>query len=175
MPDFEITLNCSDTVSYYQVQNGISPVKRLYIKNTSDTDYRDVTVEISSSPGFLLEAREKLETFPSKANLRFDGTGSLSPLFMVNLDRKTEGEISVKIIAEDKVLAETKETVTLLAFDECNPDKPESVATFVRRTPDVNRLVNLAHKKVQEWGFRDATGGYGGSSKNRVRNFFFLF
>lgn len=172
MPDFEITLNCSDTVSYYQVQNGISPVKRLYIKNTSDTDYRDVTVEISSSPGFLLDAREKLETFPAKANLRFDGTGSLSPLFMVNLDRKTEGEISVKIIAEDKVLAETKETVTLLAFDECNPDKPESVATFVRRTPDVNRLVNLAHKKVQEWGFRDATGGYGGSSKNRVRNFF---
>ena len=78
MPDFEITLNCSDTVSYYQVQNGISPVKRLYIKNTSDTDYRDVTVEISSSPGFLLDAREKLETFPAKANLRFDGTGSLS-------------------------------------------------------------------------------------------------
>ena len=36
--EVEITLECSSAVSYYQIQNDTSPIKRLYVKNTSGAD-----------------------------------------------------------------------------------------------------------------------------------------
>lgn len=120
---------------------------------------------------FLLPVSEIQAVFPARANLRFDGIAKLSPLYMVAQNRKHDGEITVQVLKDGVVLEEATERVTVLAFDECNVDKPESIATFVRRTPDVNRLLNLAHKKIAEWGFKDVTGtGYANASKNKVRN-----
>lgn len=173
MSEFEISLVCSSTISYYQAQNEISPVKRLYVRNASDFDYEDVEIVVSSKPDFLLPVSEKQAVFPARANLRFDGIAKLSPLYMVAQDRKHEGEIIVQVVKGGVVLQEAVEKVTVLAFDECNVDKPESIATFVRRTSDINRLLNLAHKKIAEWGFRDTTGeGYSEGSRNKIRNLF---
>lgn len=171
MSEFEISLLCSSVISYYQVQNGISPVKRLYVRNASDFDCENIEISVSSKPDFLLPVSEIQAVFPARANLRFDGIAKLSPLYMVAQNRKHDGEITVQVLKDGVVLEEATERVTVLAFDECNVDKPESIATFVRRTPDVNRLLNLAHKKIAEWGFKDVTGtGYANASKNKVRN-----
>lgn len=117
---------------------------------------------------FLLPVSEIQAVFPARANLRFDGIAKLSPLYMVAQNRKHDGEITVQVLKDGVVLEEATERVTVLAFDECNVDKPESIATFVRRTPDVNRLLNLAHKKIAEWGFKDVTGtGYANASKTK--------
>lgn len=168
MSEFEISLLCSSVISYYQVQNGISPIKRLYVRNASDFDCENIEISVSSKPDFLLPVSEIQAVFPARANLRFDGIAKLSPLYMVAQNRKHDGEITVQVLKDGVVLEEATERVTVLAFDECNVDKPESIATFVRRTPDVNRLLNLAHKKIAEWGFKDVTGtGYANASKTK--------
>ena len=77
--------------------------------------------------------------FPARANLRFDGIAKLSPLYMVAQNRKHDGEITVQVLKDGVVLEEATERVTVLAFDECNVDKPESIATFVRRTMRTRR------------------------------------
>ena len=73
MSEFEISLLCSSVISYYQVQNGISPVKRLYVRNASDFDCENIEISVSSKPDFLLPVSEIQAVFPARANLRFDG------------------------------------------------------------------------------------------------------
>ena len=34
----ELTLECADTIGYYALQNGIKPIKRFHLKNTSEND-----------------------------------------------------------------------------------------------------------------------------------------
>ena len=58
MSEFEISLLCSSVISYYQVQNGISPVKRLYVRNASDFDCENIEISVSSKPDFLLPVSE---------------------------------------------------------------------------------------------------------------------
>lgn len=169
---FTVNMNCSSSVSYFFVQNAISPIKRLHIKNATHDDMENVTVSVSSRPDFLLPTEIVQEVFPARANLRFDGLGMLSPLFMVAQDSRIEGEIIVKITKDGELLGEANASISVLAFDECNLLKPESIATFVRRTPDVNRLINLVHKKLAEWKIVDKGTGYAVNGKNAVRNYF---
>ncbi len=169
---FVVKFDCASPLSYYMVQNGISPVQRLYIRNSSSEDAENVTVEVSSSPSFLLPEERVQDVFPARANLRFDGMGKLSPLYMVAQDKRIDGTITVKVSVGGEVVAEESAPVTVLAFDECNLVNPESVATFVRRTPDVNRYVNLARKKLAEWKVADKGAGYAQNGKNSVRNYF---
>lgn len=169
---FVVKFDCASPVSYYMVQNGISPIQRLYIRNSSSEDVGNVTVEVFSTPAFLLPEERVQEVFPSRANLRFDGMGKLSPLFMVAQDKRIDGTVTVRVKADGEVVAEETATISVLAFDECNLVNPESVATFVRRTPDVNRYVNLARKKLAEWKVADKGAGYAQNGKNSVRNYF---
>ena len=50
----EITASCSKVLSYFHLQNNISPIKRLYVKNSSDTERENITIRIHSEPKFLL-------------------------------------------------------------------------------------------------------------------------
>ncbi len=169
---FVVKFDCATPVSYYMVQNGISPIQRLYIKNSSAEDAENVAIEVSSSPSFLLPEERVQEVFPSRANLRFDGMGKLSPLYMVAQDKRIDGVVTVRVKENGEVVTEESASVSVLAFDECNLVNPESVATFVRRTPDVNRYINLARKKLAEWKVADKGAGYAQNGKNAVRNYF---
>lgn len=173
MSNFSINVNCTNSVSYYLVQNRISPIQRLSIKNTSSQDIADVTVRISSTPEFLLPADITQEVFPARANLRFDDAAQLSPLFMVAQDKQLEGEIHVRVMKDGEVLEQTSMPVTVLAFNECDyTRRGGSVACFVRRTAETNRLINAAHKKLSDWKVADKGAGYAQNNKNGVRNYF---
>ena len=87
MSEFEISLLCSSVISYYQVQNGISPVKRLYVRNASDFDCENIEISVSSKPDFLLPVSEIQAVFPARANLRSTASRNCRPFIWW---RKTE-------------------------------------------------------------------------------------
>lgn len=169
---FDINLSCNSYVSYYHLQNGISPIKRLYVKNISGEDKENISVKVYSKPEFLLNQELLQEFMPRRSTVKFDGLIPLSPLYMVALDRRVQGEIFVEVYEQGKLLAETKQTVQVLAFNECNyNEKVESIATFVKRTQEINKLIALSHKKLEQWKITTKATGYN-SGKNSVRNFF---
>lgn len=167
----EITASCSKVLSYFHLQNNISPIKRLYVKNSSDTERENITIRIHSEPKFLLPCEINDVRLPRKTTAKFDTSVQLSPLFMVALDKTIEGEIIMEVVDEDAVVAEQRFKVQLLAFNECNfREDPASLAAFVRRTAEINKLLNMAGRKVQSWNLNSCTG-YSGT-RNNVRNFF---
>ena len=168
----KIDLQCNGYVSYYHVQHNISPLKRLYIKNLGHDDIENVTVKIYSNPDFLLPVTFDQELLPRIATIKFDIEPQLSPLFMVEQNVSTEGELFVEVVKEKKILASTAVEVKILAFDECNhQEHPRALATFVKRSSETNKLTSLALKKTESWKTKVSPSGYI-NTKNGVRYFF---
>ena len=102
--EVEITLECGSAVSYYQIQNDTSPIKRLYVKNTSGADIENLYVRISSQPDFLLPCTIEQSVLPRRTTAKFETTAKLSPLYMVAVDSDIEGEIIVEVLIGDRVV-----------------------------------------------------------------------
>ena len=168
----EITASCAKVVGYFHLQNNITPVKRLYVKNSSDEDKENIKIKISSTPAFLLPTEITDIRLPRRTTAKFETEVQLSPLFLVGLDKTEEGEICMQVTdGNDSVVAEQKFPVQLLPFNACNfVEDPGCLAAFVRRTAELNKLLNLAGRKVESWGLSSCTG-YSGT-RNNVRNFF---
>lgn len=167
----EITLECAPSVSYWHIQNDVSPIKRLYVKNVSGEDKENVTVRISSSPDFLLPNTIEQNLLPRKTTAKFENAAKLSPLFMVATDNTQEGEIKVEVLIGEEVVSTASSNITVVAFDECRYcEYPESLATFVRRTAEVNALIAKVHQKLKDWKLSVASA-YNGN-RNAVRNYF---
>ena len=83
----DITASCAKVVSYYHLQNGISPIKRLYVKNSSDEERSGLRIRISSEPKFLLPHEITDVRIPRRTTAKFEESVSLSPLYMVALDK----------------------------------------------------------------------------------------
>ncbi len=170
--NFKITFDIAKTIGYFHIANNVNPIKRLHVKNMCGEDFENVKIKVFSTPDFLLPFEVIQQAFPRKTNVKFETSGKLSPLFMVALDRRIKGEVSVEVWKDDVLLAEQTEETELLAFDECNfTENPESIATFVKRTSEINRFVNSANKKLESWGVPSKGAGYQ-TNKNAVRNFF---
>ena len=168
----EITASCAKVVGYFHLQNNITPVKRLYVKNSSDEDKENIKIKISSSPAFLLPTEITDIRLPRRTTAKFETEVQLSPIFLVGLDKTEDGEICMQVTdGNDSVVAEQKFPVQLLPFNACNfVEDPGCLAAFVRRTAELNKLLNLAGRKVESWGLSSCTG-YSGT-RNNVRNFF---
>ena len=168
----EITASCAKVVSYFHLASNISPIKRLYIKNLSDEDRENITVRVSSEPEFLLPTEITGIRLPRRTTAKFDADVKLSPLYLVALDRRVDGEIVLEVLDEEGVSVTSERfPVELLAFNECNCEEdPGSLAAFVRRTQELNKLLNLAARKLQGWELSSCVG-YSGT-RNNVRNHF---
>lgn len=168
----EITLNCTAELNYGVILGKNSPLKRLYVRNTSSEDEENVVIKIYSEPDFLLPVEVEQPLLPRRCTTKFEIDAKLSPLFFVAADKATNGEIIAAVYRDGVLLAQSRCPVRLLAFNECNyGENPESVAAFVRRTAETNKLVSAAQKKLESWNVTVKTGGYSGS-KNSVRNYF---
>lgn len=168
----EITASCAKVIGYFHLQNNVPPVKRLYVKNSSEEDRENIKIKIGSSPAFLLPTEITDIRLPRRTTAKFEADVQLSPLFLVGLDKTEEGEIHMQVTdGNDNVVAEQKFPVQLLPFNACNfVEDPGCLAAFVRRTAELNKLLNLAGRKVESWGLSYCTG-YSGT-RNNVRNFF---
>lgn len=168
----ELDINFNNTISYYMMLSSSTPINRLYVKNTSDEDLEDVTVSIFSNPAFLLSRKIEQKLLPRKTTLKFETGNFLSPVYMVALDQRIDGEIVVQVSKGGDLLAEEKHQVSVMAFNECDYSKQvESLATFVKRSAETNLLHALVEKKLEGWKVKSKRF-YSESSKNDARFYF---
>lgn len=171
MANVEISIETNEVVGYYHYTKSISPLRRLYVK--SDEDIEDVRISITSSPEFLLPVEFGGETLPRRSKVNFDVRAVMSPPFLVGLDRSESGEIIVKAIKGNELLAETRAKVRILGYNVLRyKENAEMLATFVRRSPIVGEIATATRRQLNKWRKNDGISGYSGSTKNDIRNVF---
>lgn len=166
----EITASCSKVLSYFHLQNNISPIKRLYVKTRPIRNVKHHNPH-SFRAKILAPLRNKRRKTSPQNNGEVRHQRSAFAALYGRPRQTIEGEIIMEVVDEDAVVAEQRFKVQLLAFNECNfREDPASLAAFVRRTAEINKLLNMAGRKVQSWNLNSCTG-YSGT-RNNVRNFF---
>lgn len=168
--NFELTLECADTMSYYSLANGIKPIKRFYLKNVSENDVENIRIKVTSRPDFLVPYEFVQQVIPRRTTARFALEVNYSPTYLVGADERTDGDIDVEVYVGDDLALSATAGTEILAFDECDfAASPESLAAFVRRTSEVNRFMSEAEQRAKDWKL-SVSKGYG--SRNGVRNYF---
>ena len=166
----EIEAEFQKAVSYYMIVTGTSPVSRLYVKNSGETDEENVRVEIISEPAFTVPFCAET-TLPRLSTIKFEPENLLSPLYTVALNSRVQGKITVRVSSGKRVLAEVSEEVAVLAYGECDfSSHPDSLAAFVSPSSALRELSAKTEKKLAEWNRRRADF-YANSTKNDVRNY----
>ena len=167
----DITASCAKVVSYYHLQNGISPIKRLYVKNSSDEERSGLRIRISSEPKFLLPHEITDVRIPRRTTAKFEESVSLSPLYMVALDKSERRDNPRGVRRERRARG-----VPAFSGGAARVQRmrlrggSRQSCRLRRRTAELNKLLNLASKKLQGWNLNACTG-YSGT-RNNVRNHF---
>ncbi|MEG2084835.1 MAG: DUF4011 domain-containing protein [Clostridia bacterium] len=170
--EVEINLSTSDFIHYSHYLNGISAINRLYIKNKGDEDIENATINISSSPSFLVAQKIEQPLIPRKKTVSFNQKINISPLFFANLNDNITAEIIVDITVLGEVIARDSCTVNLLGYDEANlTSNFEYLSGFVKNSVEVGETYKMALKYLAMWKKRFTDAGYAKNDKNEVRFF----
>ncbi len=166
-----LTLEVNPVISYYMLHAGVNPFNRFYLRNNTDEDIENITVTVTSAPGFLLPYVRTV-TVPRRSTVNLETDNLISPIYTVALDEKVSGSVTVRATCGKSVLAECEQSVTVLAYDECDfSSRPEGLAAFVRRSKALKPLSALIDKKLSSWKI-ERRAFYGNATRNDVRFYF---
>ncbi|MGV3765032.1 MAG: DUF3320 domain-containing protein [Chitinophagaceae bacterium] len=161
------------SINFALQQNHVPVIRELLLQNTTDTDWQQVSVSISTEPGFSLPWTQTVELIRSgeshslrKFPLR------LSPEFLAGLTEKISGHIVVTVESEGQELIREHYPVDLLAYDQWPGIGilPEMTAAFITPNhPGISTIIRRAADILSAWTGSPSFDEYQTRNPDRVR------
>ncbi|HBF32941.1 TPA: DNA helicase, partial [Candidatus Sumerlaeota bacterium] len=171
-PSLQIDMELDPTVNFAMQQNDVPIVQSLKITNLTQTEIRDVQVEIRTEPEFAMLWKTQIASLPSAGTYHLGVVDlELSPQHLLELTERVAGIVHVEVKSEQTVLAQTTSRIEILAHDEWSGLRslPEILAAFVLPNhPDVERILSRAAQILKEWTGNSSLSGYQSKDRKRV-------
>ena len=161
-------------LNYALCANGVPVLRALTVRSCADTTLRDLTLTVTSSPEFLLEAKLHIDSLEPGGVLDASALKlSPSPSFLFSLTEAVEGLVRFALTdAAGELIAVLDRPLMLLTRDEWpgSAAAPELLAAFVTPNhPVVADICRRASVLLQNWTGSPAFTGYQSGSSNTVR------
>ena len=161
-------------LNYALCVNRVPVLRALTLRSTADAVLRNLTLTVSSSPEFLLEAKLHIDSLMPGGTLDASALKlSPSPSFLFSLTESVEGIVRFTLTDEaGEVLCALERPLTLLTRDEWpgSAAAPELLAAFVTPNhPVVADICRKASALLQNWTGSPSFSGYQSGSPNAVR------
>lgn len=161
------------TVNYAVQQNHVPVVKRLRLTNTGTADLGQLTVTITTEPGFAATWETTVDSLSARQTIDVGAVDlQLSPAFLASLTERLSGSLLLTVSHGEDRLYTAQSPIDVLAYDEWNGTQtlPEIIAAFVTPNhPEVARILRLAADLLQEWTGNPSLDGYQSKDSQRVR------
>ena len=168
----EFDIHFSKYACYAMYKNNIPFLNRLYVNNAGE-EISDCELLIETKPEFSLPFKQKLDLLPEDSTITIDVTKfMLSPYCLANLTSETVGNISLKIIKDNRIVRNQSFEAKLLPYDIFFGSEgfTELLASFIRpRSLAVSKILKNAQVILKSWKSEPEMNGYIGTSKNRIR------
>lgn len=167
-----ILLDYDKTVNYAMQQNDVPIIKALRIINHTESNLRDLQLQISTEPAFALKLDMNVSSIAPGEAFNF-GTIDL-PLshdYLATLPERVAGSLHVEIFRGEDQISHTTEHISVLAFDEWNglQSIPEILASFViPNHPSVESILSDAADILGKWSGEKSISGYQSRDPRRV-------
>ena len=127
------------------MQNNISVIRKLIIKNDQQRHFNDLKIKISIDSDFTTE--KKIDAIPAMTSVEIDDfSHCITEEYLYNLNEVRKCYMTLDILEGDETLFTDSYPLTLLPYDSWTGLKilPEMLASYV--TPDAPALVPVVHK-----------------------------
>lgn len=176
MEDAKIQLTCKidKVLNYAMVYNGIPIIHNICIKNTSNIDLQNLTLNIATDNGIIKPFIQGIELIKSEEEIHFNELEvQIDAQYLSALTEKDICQLTISVKQADETLVSDTKKLTALAFDQWPGVlvNPELLASFVMPNhPVVNSMIQLASQYLDKWTKDPSLAGYQYGDPNRVKN-----
>lgn len=176
MEDAKIQLTCKidKVLNYAMIYNGFPIIHDICIKNTSDIDLQNLTLNIVTDNGMIKPFIQGIELIKSEEEIHFNELEvQIDAQYLSALTEKDICQLTISVNQTDETLVSDTMKLTALAFDEWPGVlvNPELLASFVMPNhPVVNSMIQLASQYLDKWTKDPSLAGYQYGDPNRVKN-----
>jgi very-short-patch-repair endonuclease len=172
-PTVTVAITADPTVNYAVQQNAVSIIKRLRVTNAGTLDLDRIHIVITTEPACAHPWEHTLDRLPAGATADLGVVDlDLYHDFLAHQSEAVRGSIIVTVRQGEQIIAEHRQPIDVLAYDEWNGVRtiPEMLAAFVMPNhPDVERLLAQAGQILKEWTGDPSFQGYQAKDVERVR------
>lgn len=168
----EILIELARRINFASHQCDVPIVSSLTISNRSEAEYENLALSLSTDPPVIPTRSWKIDRLGKESEVTIrDRTVPLAGGFLAGLREKLRFDITLKLSAEDRVVATYTQTSEALARNEWGGADymPELIAAFVMpNDPATSRLLRDASRTLAEHGQKSDLEGYQSKSRKRV-------
>lgn len=165
-----VVFSHDSSINFAFQQNAIPVIKELRLINDAQ-DRRNLSIKITSDPGFAIAAEIRIHSLRAGEEFRMAPVDvKLSPDFLSTLNEKVVGCLKVEVFEGETLMTFATKELSLLARNEWAgvESLPEIIAAFVLpNDPAVMQILDKASTLLRESTGRSALNGY--QDKNRQR------
>jgi very-short-patch-repair endonuclease len=162
----------ASTFTFASHQNSIPVIRSIRIENSTVESVENARLELTASPAFLRAKIWAIDRILAGEGLTLsDRRIDLDAAYLAGLDEAERGDIKLRLLKGDRVLAETIVPVRLLARDEWGgvSDMAQLLPAFVMpNDPAIFRVLRSAAEVLARHGHSSALDGYQSNDPKRA-------
>ena len=162
----------ASTFTFASHQNSIPVIRSIRIENSTIESVENARLELTASPAFLRAKTWVIDRIMAGEGLTLsDRRIDLDAAYLAGLDEAERGDIKLRLLKGDRVLAETIVPVRLLARDEWGGvlDMAQLLPAFVMpNDPAIFRVLRSAAELLARHGHSSALDGYQSNDPKRA-------
>lgn len=168
---FQIKATITAEIGFASHQNSVPVVRELEVVNEGETALENLVLELSSDPPFLETKSWRIGALREGSTLHItDRDVKLHAGFLADLTESVTGEVKLRLMNGDEVLASSSHPVEILAWNQwggCG-SMPELLPAFcMPNDPAIDRILKAASDVLLQAGKSAGIDGY--ESKSRTR------
>lgn len=168
----KIEANLAEKFTFASHQNSIPVLRAVAISNASQEPLERLRLELVSSPKFLRPKTWTIDRiFAGDRHTLSDRRVDLDPSYLAGLDEAEAGDITLRLLQADTLIAEVVRPVRLLARDEWGgvSDMAQLLPAFVMpNDPTIHRVLRSAAERLASHGHSSALDGYQSNDPKRA-------
>lgn len=169
----DVDLIYSPIINFALQQNHVPVIRKLSIKNISETEMKNISIEITADPEFAITWSKQIDLLP--VNELVDvGVIDIKSItkYLAELTEKIVGHFTLVIKSEVNVLFKENYSINVLAYDQWNGVSvlPEMLTAFVTPNhPDIAKIIIRASAILQNWTGKPSFDEYQSNNPDRVK------
>lgn len=169
----QLSCDVDDVLNYAIVHNGVHIIRDICLKNESEEEFQDLTVQFHSDNEFIKKGGVGVDRIRPGEEIHLKNLDvQINAGYLASLTEKSFCQICVEVRQNEELLISKTDRITVLAFDEWPGLQytPELLAAFVMPNhPVVISMIQLAAKYLEKWTGDPSLAGYQYKDPNRVR------
>jgi very-short-patch-repair endonuclease len=172
-PEPILALSILPVVNFALQQNHVPLIRELTLTNTSDQDWQDLSVSITSAPAFTLAWKQQAGQLAKGASCSLQQFPlQVQPQYLAELTERISGHLTITVMAGDTLIVEEHRNIDLLAYDQWSGTSllPEMTAAFITPNhPEIPAIIRKAAAILASWTGNPSFDAYQSRNPNRVR------